>query len=78
MDIGIPIAAQVAGSHAPSARFINIVREALVMSVTCSGRVVSARPGPKSSSVVRFHTSHESIVPAHSSPRSARSRAPST
>ena len=49
---------------------MSIVREALVTSVTWTPSF-SAPP-------VRFHSTHVSIVPARSSPASARSRAPST
>ena len=69
IDMGMPMASHSAGSHSRVSRFISKVRDALVTSVTCS-----ALPWRR----VRFHVSHVSTVPKMSSPRSARSRAPST
>ena len=54
------------GSHAPVRRFISIVRDALLTSVTWRRPPVSRC------------TSQESTVPAASSPRRARARAPGT
>jgi len=53
-------------SHAPVLRLSSWVREALVESVTCTAPSVS------------FQISQVSMVPAASSPASARARAPST
>jgi hypothetical protein len=50
-------------------RFISIVREALVTSVTCR---------PPSGPPVRFQISQESMVPKAISPRSARALRPGT
>ena len=69
IDIGMPRASHSAWSHSRVSRFINMVRDALVTSVTCR-----ALPFLR----VRFHVSHVSTVPKINSPRSARSRAPST
>ena len=48
---------------------MSIVRLALVTSVTWTPPLVAP---------VRFHNSHESVVPKRASPRSAASRTPST
>ena len=69
MDIGMPMSAQISSFQSRVSRFISMVREALVTSVTCR---------PPSPPPVRFHTSHESVVPKMRSPFSAASRAPST
>ena len=48
---------------------MNIVRDALVTSVTCT---------PPSTPPVRFHNTQQSVLPNNRSPASAFSRAPST
>ena len=59
-------------SHSSVSKSMSRVRDALVTSVRCSARSRSFAPP------VRFQISQVSIVPASSSPFSARSRAPGT
>lgn len=66
---GTFIAARIDGSHSRVSRFISMVREALVTSVTWT---------PPSVPPVRFQISQESMVPKAISPRSARLRSPGT
>ena len=61
--------ASIAASQSPVARFINIVREALVMSVMCK---------PPFGPPVNHHATKLSIVPNSRSPASAAARAPAT
>ncbi len=69
IDFGMPRTPRISSSHEQVARSMNSVREAFVTSVTCT---------PPSVPPVRFHSTHESVVPNSSSPASAFSRAPST
>lgn len=66
---GMSMDARILSSHAMVCRFIRSVREALVTSVTWT---------PPSVPPVRFQMTQESMVPKRMSPRSARSRRPST
>ncbi len=66
---GTPMASRMEESHWRVSRFISMVREALVTSVTCT---------PPSVPPVRFQISQESIVPKAISPASARLRSPGT
>ena len=61
---GTPIASSSSGAQSRVVRSISMVRLALVTSVTCSP--------------VNFQISQLSMVPKSTSPRSARSRRPST
>ena len=69
MDTGIPMSAQISSFQSRVSMFISSVREALVTSVACT---------PPCAPPVRFHSTQLSMVPASSSPASARRRAPST
>src|SRR5699024_724339 len=69
MDSGMPMSFAMSSFQSRVSMFISIVREALVTSVTCT---------PPFGPPVRFHSSHESVLPNSSSPASAFSRAPST
>jgi hypothetical protein len=66
IDIGTRKAAHSSASHASVLMFISRVRLALETSVT------------NSPPALRFHTSHESIVPNTASPDSAAARRPGT
>jgi hypothetical protein len=66
MHIGMPSSAQISPSHSSVWMLNSMVREAFVTSVTCAAPFVS------------FQISQVSTVPNSSSPRSARSCAPST
>ena len=63
------MSAAMEGSQSRVLRFISMVREALVTSVTCA---------PPFTPPVRFHSTQVSMVPIARSPASARSLAPST
>ena len=66
---GTPKTSSIRGSQSRVRTWSRLVRLALVTSVTCR---------PPSAPPVRFHTSQVSIVPKHTSPRSARSASPRT
>ncbi len=67
--MGMPMSFAMSSSHSRVSRFISIVREALVTSVTWT---------PPFGPPVMFQMTHVSIVPNSRSPFSAFSRAPST
>ncbi len=69
IDLGTPIAEHRSSSQSRVSRFISIVREALVTSVTCT---------PPSVPPVRFQMHQVSMLPNTRSPASASARAPST
>src|SRR5258708_2445405 len=69
MARGTPIVSRSSSSHSRVRRSINIVREALVTSVTCNPRL-----GPP----VSHHSKNVSILPKIRSPFFAASRAPGT
>ena len=69
MAFGMPITLSISGSQSSVSRFINMVRLALVTSVTCTPPL-----GPP----VRFQMTQVSILPNSTSPFSALARAPST
>src|SRR5665647_3065038 len=66
IDIGIVISAAISSFQVRVSRFISIVRDAFVGSVTWT---------PPSTPPVMFHSTHESVLPNSRSPASARARA---
>src|ERR1700761_8925892 len=69
MARGTPRKPSSSSSQSSVSRFISMVRLALVTSVMCT---------PPSVPPVRFHSTHESVVPKMASPFSASARRPST
>src|SRR5665647_2651432 len=69
IDIGIVISAAISSFQVRVSRFISIVRDAFVGSVTWT---------PPSTPPVMFHSTHESVLPNSRSPASVLARAPST
>ena len=69
MEAGTPKASRISSSHYSVSRSMNMVREALVTSVTWT---------PPSVPPVRFQSTQQSVLPKTRSPASALARAPST